>query len=53
VILSLIIFCLKTLSMIVPSEIIQDDIVKVLVNEDGLEDEMYGIVGMNTGRPSA
>ena len=48
--LSLIIFCLKTLSMIVPSEIIQDDIVKVLVNEDGLEDEMYGIVGMNTGR---
>ena len=23
---------------------------KVLVNEDGLEDEMYGIVGMNTGR---
>ena len=47
--LSLIIFCLKTLSMIVPSEIIQDDIVKVLVNEDGLEDEMYGIVGMNTG----
>jgi hypothetical protein len=36
--------------MIVPSEIIQDDIVKVLVNEDGIEDEMYGIVGMNTGR---
>jgi hypothetical protein len=36
--------------MIVPSEIIQDDIVKVLVNEDGLEEEMYGIVGMNTGR---
>ena len=35
--------------MIVPSEINQDDIVKVLVNEDGLEDEMYGIVGMNTG----
>jgi len=49
VILSLIIFCPKTLSMIVPSEIIENDIVKVLVNEDGVEDEMYGIVGMNTG----
>ena len=49
-ILSLIIFCLKTLSMIVPTEINQDDIVKVLVNEDGIEDEMYGIVGMNTGK---
>jgi len=49
VILSLIFFWLKTLSMIVPSEIIQNDIVKVLVNEDGVEDEMYGIVGMNTG----
>ena len=48
-ILSLIIFCPKTLSMIVPSEIIEDDIVKVLVNEDGVEDEMYGVVGMNTG----
>lgn len=47
--LSLIIFCLKTLSMIVPSEIIQDDIVKLLVNEDGLEDEMFAVVGMNTG----
>jgi len=35
--------------MIVPSEINQNDIVKVLVNEDGLEDEMYGVVGMNTG----
>ena len=35
--------------MIVPSEINQDDIVKVLVNEDGIEDEMYGVVGMNTG----
>jgi len=50
VILSLIIFCSKTLSMIVPSEIIQDDIVKVLVNEDGIEDEMLAIVAMNTGR---
>ena len=48
-ILSLIIFCPKTLSMIVPSDIIENDIVKVLVNEDGVEDEMYGIVGMNTG----
>ena len=36
--------------MIVPSEIIQDDILKLLVNEDGIEDEMYGVVGMNTGR---
>lgn len=35
--------------MIVPSEIYENDIVKVLVNEDGLEDHMYGIVGMNTG----
>ena len=35
--------------MIVPSEINQDDIVKVLVNEDGVEDEMYGVVAMNTG----
>lgn len=35
--------------MIVPSDIRENDIVKVLVNEDGLEDEMYGIVGMNTG----
>ena len=36
--------------MIVPSEIIQDDIVKVLVNEDGIEDEMLAVVAMNTGR---
>lgn len=48
-ILSLIIFCPKTLSMIVPSEINQDDIVKVLVNEDGVEDEMLAVVAMNTG----
>ena len=48
-ILSLIIFCPKTLSMIVPSEINENDIVKILVNEDGLEDQMYGVVGMNTG----
>mgnify|MGYP006088539985 FL=1 len=48
-ILSLIIFCWKTLSMIVPSEIVQDDIVKLLVNEDNLEDEMFAVVGMNTG----
>jgi len=50
VILCLIIFCGKTLSMIVPSEIIEDDIVKVLVNEDGVEDEMYAVVAMNTGK---
>jgi hypothetical protein len=37
--------------MIVPSEINEDDIVKLLVNEDGIEDEMYGVVGMNTGGP--
>ena len=48
-ILCLIIFCGKTLSMIVPSEIIEDDIVKVLVNEEGVEDEMYAVVAMNTG----
>jgi len=36
--------------MIVPSEIIEDDIVKVLVNEDGVEDEMYAVVAMNTGK---
>lgn len=35
--------------MIVPSEILQDDIVKLLVNEDDLEDEMFAVVGMNTG----
>ena len=35
--------------MIVPSEIIQDDIVKLLVNEDEMEDEMFAVVGMNTG----
>ena len=46
----MIIFCLKTLSMIVPSEINQDDIVKVLVNEDGIEDTMYAVVAMNTGK---
>ena len=45
----MIIFCLKTLSMIVPSEIIENDIVKLLVNEDDMEDEMFAVVGMNTG----
>lgn len=45
----MIIFCPKILSMIVASEIHQNDIVKILVNEDGIEDEMYGVVGMNTG----
>ena len=48
-ILSLNIFCEKTLSMIVPTEINENDIVKIFVNEDGVEDEMYGVVGMNTG----
>lgn len=46
---ALIIFCPKTLSMISRETILQDDIVKVLVNEDGIEDEMYAVVGMNTG----
>ena len=32
-----------------PSDIIQDDIVKLLVNEDDMEDEMLAVVGMNTG----
>ena len=45
----MIIFCLKTLSMIVPSEIIQNDIVKLLVNEDSVEDDFLAVVGMNTG----
>src|SRR5210317_969168 len=35
--------------MIVPSEINENDIVKLLVNEDDVEDEMFGLVGMNTG----
>lgn len=35
--------------MISREEIIQDDFVKVLVNEDDVEEEMYAIVGMNTG----
>src|SRR6056300_1837843 len=35
--------------MIVPSEIIENDIVKLLVNEDDVEDEMFSVVGMNTG----
>ncbi len=45
----MIIFCLKTLSMIVPSEIIENDIVKLLVNEDSVEDDFLAVVGMNTG----
>ena len=45
----MIIFCPKTLSMIVPSEIIQNDIVKLLVNEDNVEDDFLAVVGMNTG----
>jgi|TARA_B100000497_G_scaffold16141_2_gene18704 hypothetical protein len=43
------IFCLKSLDMIVFSEIQPGDLVKIFVNEDGVEDEMYGVVGMNTG----
>ena len=35
--------------MIVFSEIQPGDLVKIFVNEDGVEDEMYGVVGMNTG----
>lgn len=35
--------------MIVPTEIVENDIVKLLVNEDDVEDEMFGVVGMNTG----
>jgi len=35
--------------MIVPGDIVTNDIVKVLVNEDDVEEELYGIVGMNTG----
>ena len=43
------IFCLKSLDMIVFSEIQPGDLVKIFVNEDDVEDEMYGVVGMNTG----
>ena len=32
-----------------PSEIIQNDIVKLLVNEDNVEDDFLAVVGMNTG----
>jgi len=49
VLFTLIIFCPKTLSMISRESIFQDDIIKLLVNEDGTEDEMYALVGMNTG----
>ena len=35
--------------MIVTSDINPNDIVKALVNQDDVEEEMYGIVGMNTG----
>lgn len=47
--LGLIIFCSKTLSMISREEITQNDFVKVLVNDDDIEEEMFAIVGMNTG----
>lgn len=43
------IFCPKSLDMIVFSEIQPGDLVKIFVNEEGVEDEMYGVVGMNTG----
>ena len=45
----MIIFCEKCLSMILPNEIKQNDILKVLVNEEGTEEELYGVVAMNTG----
>ena len=35
--------------MIVPSEILENDIVKLLANEDDIEDEFFALVGMNTG----
>lgn len=35
--------------MISREEIIQDDFVKILVNDDDVEEEMFAIVGMNTG----
>ncbi|AFK65851.1 hypothetical protein APZ24_gp157 [Ostreococcus lucimarinus virus 2] len=35
--------------MIVPSEINENDIVKLLVNEDDIEDDFLAVVGMNTG----
>jgi len=35
--------------MIVPSEITENDIVKLLVNEDDVEDDFLAVVGMNTG----
>jgi hypothetical protein len=35
--------------MILPNEIKQNDILKVLVNEEGTEEELYGVVAMNTG----
>jgi hypothetical protein len=35
--------------MIVPSDILENDIVKLLANEDDIEDEFFAVVGMNTG----
>lgn len=49
-ILSSIIFCLIFLSMLMPKEISRNDIVKILVSEDGIEEETYGLVAANTGR---
>ena len=37
------------ISNIVKGDIKTNDIVKILVNEDGIEDHLYGVVAMNTG----
>ena len=36
--------------MLMPKEINRNDIVKILVSEDGIEEETYGLVAANTGR---
>ena len=43
------IFCLKSLDMIVISEIHSGDLLKILVNVDDMEDEMHAIVQENRG----
>lgn len=43
------IFCLKSLDMIVISEIHSGDLIKILVNIDDIEDELYAIVQENRG----
>lgn len=40
-------FCLKSLDMIVFSEILSGDLIKILVNVDDVEDEMYAVVQEN------